>query len=130
MSWHMKHDVNLIFVPLVIGYLVTTVFAGMVEKAIPAPANYLVAGVLGLLAGFVTYRARLKLSRGEKESGSMKKVMLTVSALVIAVGIALFGLAFWLQGELHGFMAFPQMVGVLGVVVALFGVANLRRLWK
>jgi hypothetical protein len=126
----MKNDATVILVPLVIGYVVTTLSAGVVGMAIPAPANYVAAAVLGLLAGFVTYRARLKLSRGEKESGTMKNVMLTISALVIAAGIALFGLAFWLQGELHGFMAFPQIVGILGIVVTLVGIANLLRLMK
>jgi len=126
----MKNDATVILVPLLIGYVVTTMSAGVVGMAIPAPANYVVAGVLGLLAALVTCRARLKLSRGEKESGDMKKVMLTISALVIAAGIALFGLAFWLQGQLHGFMAFPQIVGILGIVVTLVGIANLRRLTK
>jgi hypothetical protein len=126
----MKNNASVILVPLVIGYIITTMSAGFVGMAVPTPANYLVAGVLGLLAGFVTYRARVKLSRGENESGTMKNVMLTISALVIAAGIAVFGLAFWLQKELHGFMAFPQIVGVLGVVVALVGITNLRRLLK
>src|SRR5215471_15017376 len=128
MSSRMKNDVIVILVPVVIGYAVMTLVPGVLAKVIPPPANYVIGGALGLLAGIVTYRARLKLSQSDKESGDMKKVMLAVSVLVITAGIALFGLAFWLQGELHGFMAFPQIVGFLGIVVSWVGIANLRRL--
>jgi hypothetical protein len=130
MSSRMKNDVTVIIVPVVIGYVVASITPGVLGPVIPSPVNYVVGGVLGLLAGFVTYRARLKLSQGGKESVAMKKVMLAVSVLVIAAGLALLRLAFWLQKELHGFMAFPQMVGVIGVGVALAGIANLRRILK
>jgi peptidoglycan biosynthesis protein MviN/MurJ (putative lipid II flippase) len=124
----MKNDASVIIVPVVIGYVVLTLVPGVLGKVIPSPFNYVLGGMAGLLAGFVIYRTRLKLSRGEKESGVMRKVMLAVSGLVIAAGVALFGLAFWLEGELHGFMAFPQIVGFLGIVITLVGIANLRRL--
>lgn len=57
-------------------------------------------------------------------------VLYVVSWLVVGTGIATLAWAFWLQRQLHSFLLIPQFTGLVGILVALIGAANVRRFTK